>query len=54
MKKKVSKNNPESRIKQEVSVRTCEFCGSDKGVHSAKRMKRMVWVCNLDSCIRFK
>lgn len=54
MKTKKSKNNPDARVKQETVVRKCDFCGSDKGVHPVKYIRRMVWACNLDSCIRFK
>lgn len=56
---KKSKNNPSARNKMEVTVRKCEFCGCEKGVHPAKiggsgRKQRMAWVCNEDKCIRFK
>lgn len=49
-----SKNNPNVRKKQEVVIRKCEFCGSEKGVHPAKLKTRIAWVCNEDNCIRHK
>lgn len=51
-----SKNNPSNRKGGEVVTdgKSCEFCGSENGVHRVKYKRTMMWVCKDDNCSRHK